>query len=52
MLPTREYTTMAAGGLMLCPKCNGDGKIRVYHEDGTYEYHYEECPTCKGKGAW
>ena len=35
---------------MKCPNCNGSGKVRVYHEEGSYEYHYEGCSICLGTG--
>jgi len=33
-----------------CPKCGGTGRVRIYHEPCSYEYHYEDCPICGRKG--
>jgi DnaJ-class molecular chaperone len=29
-----------------CSNCGGTGRVRVYHEECSYEYHYEDCPNC------
>jgi len=40
--------TSASGTVHLkCLECDGTGRVRVYHKESSYQYHYEDCPKCR-----